>query len=92
MLTTKQIVDVLNEKGINDPADLDEMVIECKSDEASSINNCGFNDQIEYLVKHLGLRDILARLNLRDILARLDLPDFLDINDDETENEMKERT
>ena len=64
MLTTKQIVNVLNENGINDPADLDEIVIECKSDEASSINNCGFNDQIEYLVKHLGLGDTLAKLDI----------------------------
>lgn len=48
------------------PEDLDELVHECASADASEINNGGLESQLEFLVEHLG--EVQVRTMLREIV------------------------
>jgi hypothetical protein len=43
--------------------DLDDLVHELKSAEASSINNGGINEQIEYIIEQLGPTDAMTKID-----------------------------
>lgn len=45
-------------------SDLDTLVEECKSEEASKLNNEGMDPQLTYLIQQLGPGELLARLDI----------------------------
>ena len=44
--------------------DLGDLVHDCKSAEASSLNNCGMDEQITFLIESLGPGELLASLDI----------------------------
>lgn len=52
----EELAQKLEDSGV-DPSDLDDLVHDIQSREASATNNCGLEEQVEYLIKQLGLEE-----------------------------------
>lgn len=52
----EELAQRLKDGGV-DPSDLDDLVHDVQSREASATNNCGLEEQVEYLIEQLGLKE-----------------------------------
>ena len=60
-IDTQQLTELAISLGISDD-DLDDLVHDAKSNEASAINNQGVAEQIDYLVEAIGIADLEKRI------------------------------